>query len=417
MISQIIELGDAIDWEWDKRGRRVEDFPSICRSHLENADLSGLKASDFLDLLFSNVDVEQDGNLNFGEPSLRIYQTEDFYIQALFWFDSSTAIHAHSFAGAFYAVEGERICTTWSFQEHRWLADPLCIGELTRKKTELLQPGEIRCIEPASDGIHQIFHLGRPSVTLVVRTFRDKRFTPQLAYLPPGIAFFSSEDPVVERRIQYLRGALRADHPSFLDYLQKFIDSFDEPAIEFMLYYFCLNQPSAIGEKGHRIAGDAILRKYGPDALSAAEASAHERIRSNHIINVRARFPERHLRIFLAWLMLVESRDEILSLVSDYFEGDSPLDLVYDWSLEIARRTDVGIEFDEVNSFLFRHLLADAQTPEWRAEAIDEWGAEAIEANWADLLKQADTISRNRFFRPLLRASRYERKREAEAAA
>jgi hypothetical protein len=56
-----------------------------------------------------------------------------------------------------------------------------------------MRTGDVRQILSGDRFIHSLFHLDRPSVTMVVRTKHDSGTDPQYSYFPPGIAY----DPFV----------------------------------------------------------------------------------------------------------------------------------------------------------------------------------------------------------------------------
>jgi len=74
----------------------------------------------------------------FGQPPITVFRCEHFYIEVLFWLDGTTAIHQHSFSGAFSVMEGSSIHSTYRFHPERRFNDRLILGRLEWLDTELL---------------------------------------------------------------------------------------------------------------------------------------------------------------------------------------------------------------------------------------------------------------------------------------
>src|SRR5581483_12174101 len=63
---------------------------------------------------------------------------------------------------------------------------------------------------------HSLFHLDRPSVTVVIRTHRIPGADPQYSYLWPGVAFDPFSKPgLLQRQLQSFDTLARLQHPEF----------------------------------------------------------------------------------------------------------------------------------------------------------------------------------------------------------
>lgn len=67
-------------------------------------------------------------------------------------------------------------------------SDRLSMGRTNFLNSELLRRGDVRTIHSGGRLIHALFHLDRPSVSLVVRTFNLDKGQPQYYYSRPYLA-------------------------------------------------------------------------------------------------------------------------------------------------------------------------------------------------------------------------------------
>src|SRR5205807_1953880 len=135
----------------------------------------------------------------------------------LFWMDGTTAIHEHAFTGAFGVLHGSSVQSTYSFTPEKAASQRLVVGQTQFLTSELLNRGDIRAIHSGQSLIHSLFHLDRPSVSIVVRSsskLGDVR--PQYFYLKPHLAIYDFDLPsllVIQTRM--LESLARADAMSF----------------------------------------------------------------------------------------------------------------------------------------------------------------------------------------------------------
>jgi len=133
-------------------------------------DLGGIEASDFSDL------------------PIAACRRRGFYMQVLVWTDGSTTIHQHGFSGAFRVVRGRSLHQKWSFDEKDGVNSRLRIGRATLESVNEQVVGHVQQILPGGGLTHAVFHLERPSISLVVRTYGEAWHGPQLLLRPPFFA-------------------------------------------------------------------------------------------------------------------------------------------------------------------------------------------------------------------------------------
>jgi len=140
-------------------------------------------------LLHGDPPPFQPGDSCFGQPSLLLHRGHRFAIEVLFWLDGTNVIHQHLFSGAFHVLQGSSVHSRFEFRAGSRVNSGMWLGDVVLTGVELLRRGDTRPIRAGSAGIHSLFHLDRPSVTLLVRTLNEADRQPQLAFVRPFLAF------------------------------------------------------------------------------------------------------------------------------------------------------------------------------------------------------------------------------------
>lgn len=205
------EIGRSVEAAWRPSRSDERAFSAAATKVLEEVELPA--DFDALSLLrevagASWLPQQEDIDATFGEPPLTVYRSRDFFVSVLFWFDGTTTIHEHSFSGAFRVLAGSSIHVRYEFVPSDVISRRLQFGEIVMRDAEVLRVGDVRPISASSDGAHSLFHLERPSITLVIRTYAEQWALPQLDYYRPGMAFDPGRrEPGIRRQLQVLQGA------------------------------------------------------------------------------------------------------------------------------------------------------------------------------------------------------------------
>jgi hypothetical protein len=212
------DLGERVEKAWRAVDHNEEMFPAIAAEFLSKEDLpSKVSAWEILEWGLKQTEFpRQKDTTNFGEPPITLYTAPKFYIDVYFWFEGTTAVHQHSFCGAFQVLHGSSIHSWYDFEPELDINKFLRIGRMHLKVCELLQTGAVQEIWSGRRYIHSLFHLDSPSVTICVRTGKSPLEIPQYSYQKPNLAidpFF--DDETVKLKQQILAAMLRAKRPSF----------------------------------------------------------------------------------------------------------------------------------------------------------------------------------------------------------
>ena len=340
MNSFFAELGRTIYGRWQEANFSLAAFPEIARATVEeqppseNVDLAEL----IREFLLSDNQPYQSAS-GFGQPELIVYDSPKFYIQLLFWLDGTTDIHQHEFSGCFHVMVGSSIHSEYEFEKAEAITAHFRIGDLRLKKAELLETGRTTPIISGHTGMHSLFHLETPSVTVVVRTHSDPGSGPQFTYLPPHLAVDPIQnDTLTARRKQLLDVLERLDDPSYPELLLEMIERLDFERGFFVLqnsigYLRTLGAWAEIWE--------AFVRKHGRLAKPILP-TLEEIIRRDGIVAMRASIEDVEHRFFLALLLNLEGRADILEMVTKRIPGD-PLDTILRWAGELMQCSETDI--------------------------------------------------------------------------
>jgi hypothetical protein len=212
LLQHLRELGTRIDGEYRRAGYDEACFAEIAETALASAELpEDQDLARVLDWITPPLASEQRAGDNFSDLSVVVHRSDAFFIQALFWVNASTTIHQHAFSGAFRVFSGASIHSRYHFEEQRRLTSRLRVGRCALESVELLAKGSVRRIYSGSGLTHALYHLERPTISIVARTYFEPWSAPQLALFPPRIAIDlgSLEQPwrSVERLLRVMRAS------------------------------------------------------------------------------------------------------------------------------------------------------------------------------------------------------------------
>jgi len=412
-MQEIDDLGGEIEQAWADVQYRTDEFASIAQTALKARVLPSTMSIDRICRWFalSSQIPYQSWDASFGEPPIQLYSGRRFYIEALFWTDGTTTIHQHSFSGAFQVLLGGSIHTTYSFQPRETISRHLLLGDLAARSSELLHTGDIRRIDSGDRLIHSLFHLERPSLTLVVRTKFDAGTDPQYNYLPPGIACSPMVGDDRASRLLRLLDVLEPRSPVTVQLLADLFKVLDLETVVAMLMHWSRAHP--IDTEVSEALLEIVSHRHG--AMAATLRSAIQEARRQALIVSQRRSNHRaDLRFFLALLLNLNDRDRILQFVAQQYPEKSPIDQITDWCQELLSAAAVDVAgtasgarpafgLDEAAQKVLRYLLEE-QTPEQVVTALSE-EYDDVDEQRVQILDLCAALSDVSLLRPLFRGS------------
>jgi len=358
MDSFFKDLGGTVLERWKRVNFSLEKFPAIARTALEERPPSEhVELPTLMREFLLNDEQPLQSQSGFGQPEIIAYEHPRFYIQLLFWMEGTTDIHQHEFSGAFHVMHGSSIHALYDFDNGRAITPHLKVGDVRMRHIELLETGRTVPIISGQACIHSLFHLDTPSVTVVVRTQHDPGTGPQFNLLPPHLAIDPMHsDTLTMRRKQLLDVLEQVDSPDYAGLVCDMLADLDLERGFFILQ----NSMARLHELGRWKAALSVFRKkHGSKTTSVVVATLEEGVRRDGIKNLRSAIAEPEHRFFLALLMNVPTRTDLLKMVAKRFPQAPAAHTVLRWLQELGEETDYGI------------TLLDAAFPESMPVAVE----------------------------------------------
>ena len=334
------KLGESVYSQWRKVNFDLSQFPEIARKALQKSNPS--KNVDLQQLIREFLIQDEQpfqSSSGFGQPELILFDTPKFYIQALFWLDGTTDIHQHEFSGAFHVMEGSSIHSTYAFEHVKPITAHFRLGDLKLRDVTLLKTGSTVPIISGKTCIHSLFHLETPSVTIVVRTHSDPGTGPQFTYLPPHVALDPVQQDALTTRRKQLLDVL--EHTGADDYAKLVMEMVRELDLErgFFILQNCLGHLRNLGE-WERV-WTRFSRKHGA-VVHPIRETLDEIIRRDALTAMRATIEDVDHRFFLALLLNLERRKDILRLIESRHQEGARATILR-WASELIQVDETGV--------------------------------------------------------------------------
>ncbi|MFT5548101.1 MAG: hypothetical protein ACI9CO_000013 [Candidatus Azotimanducaceae bacterium] len=188
MYSMVEDVCKEIDENWKKSNYSCYEFANIVMRVIDGIEFH--EAFSLRDVV-RRLDVPVIGNIQipseFSNLHLKLFDNSRFYVEILNWFDYDTYVHDHNFSGVLIQLDGASVNTCYSFSEARSYGHDLRMGEIQISDMHLWKPGSKRVIPIGRTEKHAVFHLGKPTSSLIIRTHPVDELSPQLNYFPPYV--------------------------------------------------------------------------------------------------------------------------------------------------------------------------------------------------------------------------------------
>jgi hypothetical protein len=297
----------------------------------------------------------------FGNP-ITVFHDPRFYIDVLTWIDGTTSIHEHAFSGAFGVLQGASLHARYAFHSERRYSEHLMLGRTERTAVELLAAGDVRPIWAGAGSAHALFHLDRPSLSVVVRTPKTVLVPPvQRVYLRSGIAYTPYHGDIERARLIRSLDLMRElGRPDLLRTARALIDGRDAVTAfglaDYLAHKLSHEEYQAfLGEGGfrHRELFDAL----------AAHAADHRR--AQDLTQRRRAVHAADHRFLLALLLNLDGLGAIKRIVELYAPGRDPAAALMTWIAELVALPAVepgepgaiGIALDDAALGVVRSVL------------------------------------------------------------
>ena len=393
------ELGQMTAANWSRLGGHDEAFPEAATLALgESGVLNQVDASSIVDWFAGSNDVPEQYVNEFGQPPINVYVADKFYIHVLFWLDATTSIHAHGFTGAFGVLAGSSVHSQYQFDVLQPLAKELQLGHVRYLSSELLKKGDLRTIS-GSSFIHALFHLDRPSVSVVVRT-KATRKTVQYNYLTPHVALDPLfQDPLITIRLRLLDSLQSVRSEQLWDYAERLItEQAPWTAYHALATAYKLSRPNASRWQQLVEKAKAI---WGQQNVEWMLASVKFEERSLKLSRLRSVVHDPDYRFLLALLLNVPSRSVLLKLVERQYNIESPESLVVQWLKEMSAAGLFLTKLDPEILAVLELAVRYGTFQKARAAITNSDGSYSILMDEGAMKTLWNNVSANSFFQPL----------------
>jgi hypothetical protein len=343
-LAYFQQLGRRVDQQWTARGRRSHHLAEIATNALEEIPTPDcLTPEVILSMLAVGDDLPKQRRSSdiFGQPPAVLYKNEELEIQVLTWLDGTTSTHQHGFDGAFRVAAGMSLHVPYSFERDEMLADGhLVTGRLKMTGTEILRPGDVRPIVSGPEFIHALFHLERPSMTIVIRNASSQLPFPQYDYRLPGFGIdVLDEDDRLRMRLRGLHSLRRLDRERAASLAGEIVATQDL----WTAFRVCDDWALSYGESSELTTlVEALAARAGVfrDLLAPMYA---EEVRRGRLLARRGMLHETRHRTFLALVVNLPDRYAIHNALSQIFPGEDSAALIADIVEELASPPYRGI--------------------------------------------------------------------------
>jgi hypothetical protein len=371
-------LGAAVLAEWSKASFDDERLPDIAVNALrKRRPCDHVQSSDIVSYVAAGYPLAPQHNIqaSFGEPPVTVYWSHRFFIEALFWATGTTTIHQHSFVGAFAVLEGSSVQSKYAFSPDRSVNAHFRLGNVRMEDVRLLHVGDVEPILSGASLTHSVFHLGLPSVTIVVRTYENASAGYQYELIPPNICRNPSfKETGLERQLQILRLLERVRSDQYEVTALAMLRTADLQ-VSFSLLESCRKYLKPQGRWDSFFATAKLVARAD---LTILEGALAYRERTADLCRMREQITDPDERFFLAILINVPDRDRILALVGERHPEAAPEDRIADW-LDAVRmasgfRQDVG----ELARPALRLLVRGTHPDNVMRALVKEYGPERV---------------------------------------
>ena len=361
--SYFADLGERVLARWRAHDHADAMLPPIAEEELlRRPPHEHVSAWDLAQVGRHPGRMLEQGAAGFGQPPLAVWGSAGMYIELLYWSTSTTAIHQHSFSGAFAVLEGSSVHTQYTFRPDQEVSDHFHLGRLTWTSSEFLPQGSVRAIRSGPQFIHALFHLDHPSVSVVVRNYHDDGAPPQMGYAHPGIGIEDANaDPRLVRALELYRMLVDVGRVRDAEQLVRgIVGGADLLAV--FLALAAIGDTAAERPIAERVRAHATAR-HGAivDTMTAAIANEAE---ARRFTLLRSRVTDPDLRFFLALLLVVPTPAALRRLVAERVPGQDVATTMHRWLTALAAMNALTFPLDATQLRLLEHMIRGRTFPE-----------------------------------------------------
>lgn len=226
LYNDVTSLCARIEERWLRYNYASEDFHKVVWEETESFDLTPLgDVVNQLRLLeYPSVRATQIKS-TFSDLYMQIFHNGRFLIEILNWSGSHVNVHDHDFSGVQFQLKGDALNVLYDFTPDSRHDGALRLGKLGVREALLWKEGGRSIVRSGTVDPHGVFHLGKPTTSLLIRTVPTPRLGVQSNYFPTLAAHYTVQNDIQRKKLTGLSLLLKQDTNGFRDCLQRFLDT------------------------------------------------------------------------------------------------------------------------------------------------------------------------------------------------
>ncbi|MGH6920660.1 MAG: hypothetical protein ACREJ0_23490, partial [Geminicoccaceae bacterium] len=284
-------------------------------------------------------------------------------------------------------------------------APGVILSSLDLRTVERLDRGSIRPILGGRKFVHRVWHLGRPTVTMVVRTVGQAPELGQYTYFYPRFGLEErrkqeEQDELLQKRMQFLSFLASSSHPLLEPYAEKLIS--DADARQALRIILALHDNSEGEILAHLSLLDRLLdsleARYGA-WIGEFAASLEYRLRENRVKWHEVRDVDQ--RFLAAALLTFSRRDEVVEAVRRFRDASHPVEWIIERLEGLIDSDGLAVIVSDFQFSMLRELILGRPEAEVVASALARAGHEQ---SLDDLQHVCTALKQIDIFQPLFAA-------------
>lgn len=199
--NKIDEVCKKIEKSWQKINFNCEDFYKIVSDYQNEFDFSNLgEITNQVQLLQEPQIATQQVPSTFSDMYFKLFDNGRFLIEILNWWGGHVNIHDHDFTAVQFQLKGKSLNVVYDFDEQEKFG-ALTFGKLNVRNASIWNEGSKNIVRHGNLDPHCVFHIGRPTTSLLIRTHPTSRLGAQSNYFPSLKAHYYVNSTVQRKKL------------------------------------------------------------------------------------------------------------------------------------------------------------------------------------------------------------------------
>lgn len=225
IYKNINEVCSKIEKSWQKINYNCEDFYKVVTDFQDEFDFSELgEISNQVQLLQDPIIATQQVPSTFSDMYFKLFDNGRFMIEILNWWGGHVNIHDHDFTAVQFQLKGKSLNVVYDFNEEE-KCGALTFGKLNVRNASIWNEGSTNIVRHGNLDPHGVFHIGRPTTSLLIRTHPTSRLGSQSNYFPSLKAHYYVNSTVQRKKLTGLSLLSKSRPEEFKKCLNNFLNN------------------------------------------------------------------------------------------------------------------------------------------------------------------------------------------------